>query len=76
MTKSIVLPVCVALAAALTGCANLRAHSPPPQNTEARVQIPGMTGVRTWGDEFSPVFQKDIIESIRQEEQNSLFKGR
>jgi hypothetical protein len=74
MVKSIGLPVCLALVAALAGCAGIRPHSPPPQKAEARVQIPGMPGVRTWGNEFSPVFQKDMIESIHQEERSGLFK--
>lgn len=62
MAKSIGLPLCLALAAALTGCASLRPHNPPPPQAEALVQIPGMPGVRTWGDEFSPVFQQDMID--------------
>jgi hypothetical protein len=38
------------------------------------VQISGMPGVRAWGDEFSPVFQQDILESIRQEHRSGLFR--
>lgn len=72
MTKSLALPLC--LAAALAGCAELRPHNPPPPKAEAQVQIPGMPGVRTWGDEFSTLFQQDMIESIRQEERSGLFK--
>jgi hypothetical protein len=37
--------------------------------------MPGMPGVRTWGDEFSPGFQKDMIESVHQEERSGLFKA-
>jgi predicted acylesterase/phospholipase RssA len=59
---------------ALVGCTSLRPHSPPPQQVEAQVQVPGMPGVRAWGDEFSLTFQKDIIESIRQEERSGLFR--
>jgi predicted patatin/cPLA2 family phospholipase len=59
---------------ALTGCVGLHPHNPPPPQAEAQVQIPGMPGVRAWGDEFSPVFQQDLIESVRQEERSGLFK--
>lgn len=72
--KSIGWPLCLAVVALLAGCASLRPHFPPPERLEAQVQIPGMPGVRTWGDQFSPVFQKDIVESIRQEQQSGLFK--
>ena len=74
MTKSIGLPLFLAFVVALTGCASLRSHSPPPPKAEAQVQVPGMPGVRAWGDEFSPVFQQDIIESVRQEQRSGLFK--
>ncbi|WP_348758385.1 patatin-like phospholipase family protein [Candidatus Methylocalor cossyra] len=33
-----------------------------------------MPGVRTWGDEYSPEFQKDLIASVHQEEQSGLFR--
>ncbi len=75
MIKLIALPVYWGLImTALSGCAALRPHSPPPQQVEALVQVPGVPGVRAWGDEFSPVFQKDLIESLRQEERSGLFR--
>jgi hypothetical protein len=74
-TQSIGLPSCLAMVALLAGCASLRPHFPPPERLESRVHIPGMPGVRTWGDEFSPVFQKDVIESVRQEERSGLFRA-
>ena len=40
------------------------------------MQIPGMPGVRAWGDEFSPVFQKDAIEAREQQNKNGLFEKR
>ena len=73
MTKSL-LPLCLAVVLSLTGCANLRLRNPPPPQAEAQVQMPGMPGVRAWGDEFSPVFQQDIVESIRQEKRLGLFQ--
>ena len=58
----------------LGGCSALRPHSPPPENVEAQVRLPGMPNVRMWGDQFSPEFQKDMIESVRQEQQSGLFR--
>ncbi len=58
----------------LVGCAVLRPHSPPPQKLEPLVQIPGMPDVRAWGDEFSPVFQKDALVAREQEKQSGLFE--
>ncbi len=64
----------IVIAAATAGCAGLRPHFPPPEAAEPRIQIPGLPGVRTWGDAFSPAFQKDMIESIHQEERSGLFR--
>ena len=58
----------------LLGCAALRLHSPPPRKYESMVQISGMPGVRAWGDEFSPVFQKDAIDSKAQEKRSGLYE--
>lgn len=74
MIKLIALPVYWVLIMTLSGCAALRPHSPPPQQVEALVRMPGMPEVRAWGDEFSPVFQKDLIESLRQEQRSGLFR--
>ncbi|WP_020161459.1 patatin-like phospholipase family protein [Methylobacter marinus] len=74
MGKLIALPVYWVLIMTLSGCAALRPHSPPPQQVEALVRMPGMPEVRAWGDEFSPVFQKDLIESLRQEQRSGLFR--
>ena len=58
----------------LLGCAVFRAHSPPPSKFEPLVQIPGMPGVRAWGDEFSPVFQQDALAAREQEKHSGLFE--
>ena len=68
------LGILVTIPILLLGCTVLRPHSPPPRKFESSVQIPGMPGVRAWGDEFSPVFQKDAIEARDQENQNGLFE--
>jgi hypothetical protein len=59
----------------LGGCSVLRPHKPPPPKLESQVQVPGMPGVRAWGDQFSQVFQDDMIESIRQEHRSGLFEA-
>ncbi|QXP83799.1 patatin-like phospholipase family protein [Methylococcus sp. Mc7] len=63
-----------ALLLTAAGCAGLKPHSPPPARVESEVRIPGMPDVRTWGDEFSPAFQQDLVESIGQEERSGLFR--
>ena len=51
----------------LQGCAGLRPRNPLPEDQESKVQIPGMPGVRSWGDEVSETFTKFALESIEQE---------
>jgi predicted patatin/cPLA2 family phospholipase len=51
----------------LQGCATLRPRNPLPEDLESKVQIPGMPGVRTWGDEVSETFTKFAQESVQQE---------
>jgi hypothetical protein len=52
----------------LQGCAILtRSYKPPPAALENQVQIPGLPGVRAWGDEFSQSFEQSTIESLEQE---------
>ena len=61
--------VCLALFLALTpGCATLRPRNPLPEDLECKVQIPGMPGVRAWGDEVSEVFTEFALESVQQEQ--------
>ncbi|MBS1212126.1 MAG: alpha/beta hydrolase, partial [Proteobacteria bacterium] len=68
------LSVLALLTVALAGCGALKPHKPPPALVESQVHIPGFQNVRVWGDEFSSVFQKDLVDSIRQEQQSGLFK--
>lgn len=52
----------------IQGCAILaRPYKPPPAALENQVQIPGVPGVRAWGDEFSPSLEKSALESLEQE---------
>jgi hypothetical protein len=72
-TSKATIPGLLILLSALAGCAVLRPHSPPPPKYEALVEIPGMPGIRAWGDGYSEAFQKDAIESVRQEQRAGLF---
>ncbi len=47
------------------GCAGV-IRNPLPMELAGHAEIPGMPGIRTWGDEFSPLFQADVVESIKQ----------
>ena len=59
---------CVAAAAALlllVGCASIK-RQPVPIEDMDRAVIPGMPDIRDWGDEPSPHFQEDLIQSVRE----------
>ena len=51
----------------LQGCAILRPYNPLPAALEDQVQIPGLPGVRAWGDEHNKSFEQSAIESFDQE---------
>jgi predicted acylesterase/phospholipase RssA len=55
-----------AVAVLLAGC-SAPTRNPVPIEKMAAVEIAGMPGVRAWGDEFSPQFQADVVQSIRDE---------
>ncbi len=44
-----------------------RPNKPPPAALENQVQIPGLPGVRAWGDEVSQSFEQSALESLEQE---------
>jgi predicted acylesterase/phospholipase RssA len=54
----------VAVLVLLTACTSLT-RNPVPIDDMDRAVIPGMPGVRDWGDEPSPEFQRDLIQSVR-----------
>jgi hypothetical protein len=62
-----VLAGLAALALILRGCAILRPNNPLPAALEDQVQIPGLPGVRAWGDEHNKSFEQSAIESFEQE---------
>lgn len=47
----------------LVSCASLPRNPLPEQYVE-QTQIPGLPDVRTFADEYSPAFQKNLVESI------------
>ncbi len=49
----------------MAGCGKTRTTLPPELIRDSRVL--GMTGVRTWAFEHSPMFEEDLIESTKQE---------
>jgi hypothetical protein len=47
------------------GCATV-AHNTVPKDLVSQARVPDMPDVRAWGDEFSPVLQRSVVESIHQ----------
>ena len=60
------LAAAVVLLLALTACSTLP-RNPVPLADIDRAVIPGMPGVRDWGDEPSREFQRDLVQSVREE---------
>jgi len=59
--------LCAALVlAALTGCGASRVRQPLISGNIADVPVMGMTGVRDWGDAFSPMLQDSLVRSTQQ----------
>ena len=50
----------------VVGCASIK-RQPVPIEDMDRAVIPGMPDIRDWGDEPSPQFQEDLIQSARDE---------
>ena len=58
--------VAVAAILLLFGCTSIK-RSPVPIQDMDRAIVSGMPDVRDWGDEPSPHFQEDLIQSVRDE---------
>jgi len=56
----------VAVLLLFTGCTSLE-RNPVPIDAMGRAVIPGMPDIRDWGDEPSPRFQEDLLQSVRDE---------
>ena len=54
----------------VVGCALPR--NPVPLSQMSSADLVDIKGVRAWGGEHSPAFQKDIVESIRQEREGDF----
>jgi hypothetical protein len=61
------LVLALSLMLLLQGCATLKPRNPLPEDLESKVQVPGMYGIRAWGDEVSEVFTEFSMESVKQE---------
>jgi len=55
----------------LSACATLP-RNPVPIDGVYSATVPGMPGIRAWGGEFSSEFQRDAVESLRQEQAAGL----
>ena len=56
-----------ALIVSSIGCANKLTRNPVPVDKVSSVEVFGNPLIRTWGDEYSPEFQQDILDSRKQE---------
>ena len=76
--KSVGVQLRLTAATMLAGCTSLRPRHAPPQKVEARVHIPRIPRIQAWKDESSPVFQQDLIDFIRRQEERTdlLIQGR
>jgi predicted acylesterase/phospholipase RssA len=62
-----VLSCLAALALLVQGCGTLKPYTPPSAALEEQLQIPGLPGVRAWGDVPSVSLQESAKESLEQE---------
>ena len=53
----------------MAGCGKTRTTLPPELIRDSKVL--GMTGVRTWAFEHSPIFEEDLTASVKQEQRYS-----
>jgi hypothetical protein len=67
LSRLLTLPSLAILLLLLQGCGTLMRYPPPPANFEAQVQMPGLPGVRAWGDSFSESLQKSAKEAVEEE---------
>ncbi len=47
-------------------------RNPVPLDQMSQAELIGIKGVRTWGDQYSQLFQDDIVESVRQEHEGDF----
>ncbi len=68
--RIILMMAAFAFTFSVSGCALPRNPVPIAQMSDAK--LINIKMVRTWGGEFSPHFQKDLVESIRQEREGDF----
>ena len=56
----------------LLGCTSIK-RQPVPIEDFDRAIIPGMSGIRGWGDEPSEEFQNDLVQSVRDAREATAF---
>ena len=62
------LIACLAtLSLSLSSCAVFMPRNTLPADFEDLVQMPGMPGVRAWGDQYSKSFEQSALEAVEQE---------
>ena len=67
-SRHLTILACLAVLMLLVqGCATLKPYNPPPPTIQDQVQIPGLPGVRAWGDEPSESLMQSARESLEQE---------
>jgi hypothetical protein len=59
------LTLAMACACCFGGCAGVERNALPTE-LAGKAEIAGIPGVRAWGSQFSPLFQADLVESIKQ----------
>jgi hypothetical protein len=55
---------CLVLA---TACSVLHPRNPLPATSVGKADVPGYSGIRDWGDHFSPVLQRSVETALRTE---------
>jgi Patatin-like phospholipase len=66
-TSLTLLSCLAALMLLIQGCATLKPYNPPTAALADEVQIPGLPGVRAWGDRPSESLQQSGRESLEEE---------
>jgi len=65
--RTVAGPLYLLLVATIAGCGTPLVRHPVPVQLEDQARVPNMPDhIRAWGDQFSPSFQKSILDSVRQ----------
>lgn len=58
-----------------SGCIGVRRFPAVPADLQERAVIPGMPTIRTWGDNWNPEFQHNVVEALRREQAHLAATG-